>query len=475
MTRFTSSSPKKNKKSDNRQKPEGRPGKNTDTRYRSHADSDEKPRNSNHRSYKSDNSSRSRSDDKPFARGGKPQSKPTSGSRSGQSRQGGKPGAGSARGKQQQRRIVTFDPSLFIKKAVATKPEQPYIPKNTFNDFAIDERIKKNIAHRGYTLPTRVQDEAIPYILQGRDIVASANTGTGKTAAFLIPLVHNVLTGKTNRALIIVPTRELAVQIEDELKLFKLNTQLKAAVCIGGANIETQIKKLASQPEFVIGTPGRLMDLEDRRAISFGSFDAIVLDEVDRMLDMGFINDVKKIIADLPRKRHSLFFSATMPQSAQPIMDSFLNNPVKVAVKTRESAENVNQDVIRVGSSNKIELLHDLLIKPEFKKVIIFARTKRATDKLGKQLTERGFQVSVIHGDRSQAQRQKALDLLKAGKVKILLATDVVARGIDIDDVTHVINYDLPQTYEDYIHRIGRTGRADKAGNAITFVEELKK
>lgn len=364
-----------------------------------------------------------------------------------------------------------FDPSVFIKKVEEQITAPVYIPKNMFSDFLISEQIKENIRIKGYTTPTPIQDQTIPLILEGKDIIATANTGTGKTAAFLIPLIHNVLTKKTDRVLIITPTRELASQIQSELDHFKKKTGLFSVVCIGGVNINFQIQHLRRNPEFVIGTPGRLKDLAQNNYINFNKFTSIVLDEVDTMLDMGFINDIKYIIAALPKKRHALFFSATIPATLKPVMDGFLHNPVSVSVKTRQSAENVNQDIIKIGSQNKIDILHDLLIKPEFTKVIIFSRTKRNTDKLSRLLKERGFQVASIHGDKSQAQRKKSLDIFKQDKVKILLATDVVARGIDIDDVSHVINYDLPQTYEDYIHRIGRTGRANKIGQAITFIE----
>jgi ATP-dependent RNA helicase RhlE len=371
-----------------------------------------------------------------------------------------------------KKEVKKFDPSLFIKKVEELSSTPVYIPKNTFSDFEIEKQIKENVITRGYETPTKIQDEVIPLILQGKDIIASANTGTGKTASFLIPLVSNILNKKSHRALIIAPTRELAEQIQDELTVFKEKTGLASALCIGGANIDFQIRKLRKKPEFVVGTPGRLIDLEKRKILNFNNFDAIVLDEVDTMLDMGFIQDIKHIIDLLPKKRHSLFFSATMPKKVKDIMDAFLKDPITISVKTRESAENVNQDVIKVSKNEKINVLHELLIKPSFKKVIIFSKTKRDTDKLSKALQERGFKTATIHGDKTQGARRKALSLFKNNKIDILLATDVVARGIDIDDVTHVINYDLPQTYEDYIHRIGRTGRANKIGNAITFVED---
>jgi len=367
--------------------------------------------------------------------------------------------------------VKKFDPSLFIKKVEEQVVSTAYIPKHQFSDFLIEAQLKENIINKGYKNPTPIQDQAIPLILQGKDIIATANTGTGKTAAFLIPLVNNVLTKKTSRVLIIAPTRELATQIDTELKSFKEKTGLWSALCIGGSSIGYQAQVLRKDPAFVIGTPGRLMDLEQNKLINFSKFSSIVLDEVDRMLDMGFINDIKNIIYKLPPKRHSLFFSATIPHELKNVIDRLLHNPVSVSVKTRQSAENVNQDILKVNASNKIELLHDLLIKPECKKSILFLRTKRAADKLSKTLIERGFQVATIHGNKTQAQRNKALLSFKNTKVSILLATDVVARGIDIDDVSHVINYDLPQTHEDYIHRIGRTGRAGKIGQAITFIE----
>jgi superfamily II DNA/RNA helicase len=364
-----------------------------------------------------------------------------------------------------------FDPSMFIKKAEEQVVSEAYIPKNKFADFLINEQIKQNISNKGYTLPTPIQDQAIPVLLEGKDIIATANTGTGKTAAFLIPLIHNVLTEKTRRVLIIGPTRELAGQIQDELRSFTQKTTIRSALCIGGLSMHSQIRELRNNPQFVIGTPGRLIDLEQNNVINFAHYTSIVLDEVDTMLDMGFLNDIKYIIQKLPNKRHSLFFSATIPQNIKDVMDRFLNNPVSISVKTRQSAENVNQDIVKIGQSVKIEVLHDLLIKPDCKKTLIFLRTKHAADRLSKALIVRGFKAAAIHGDKSQAQRNKALASFKNDEMNILIATDVVARGIDVNDVSHVINYDMPQTHEDYIHRIGRTGRAGKVGTALTFVD----
>lgn len=368
------------------------------------------------------------------------------------------------------RAIKKFNPSNFIKKVEEQVPAAVYVPKHAFSDFLIEEQIKKNIIKRGYTTPTPIQDQAIPHLLEGKDLVGTANTGTGKTAAFLIPLINNLLTKKTKRVLIITPTRELAAQIFSELKIFKEETGISAVLCIGGVTINPQIDQLRKNPDFVIGTPGRLKDLEDNyHVLNFSQFTAIVLDEVDTMLDMGFINDMKYIINKLPQQRHSLFFSATLSSEIKAIADRFLKDPISISVKTRQTAENVNQDVVK--TSNKIETLHDLLIKPEFTKVIVFVRTKHSADRLARALKERGFTTATIHGNKTQSQRKKALQSFKDGLVKILLATDIVARGIDIDDVSHVINFDMPQSHEDYIHRIGRTGRANKVGQALTFID----
>jgi superfamily II DNA/RNA helicase len=364
-----------------------------------------------------------------------------------------------------------FNPSDFIKKVEETTPTPAYTPKHMFTDFAIDQRIKENIAAKGYSAPTMIQDQVIPVALEGKDIIATANTGTGKTAAFLIPLVHNVITNKIKTVLIMAPTRELAAQIVHELNSFMARTGQSAALCIGGVNITPQILKLRKNPAFIIGTPGRLKDLMQQNVLNLATCNAVVLDEVDTMLDMGFLNDITFLLSKVPQKRQSLFFSATVSPSIRVLTQSFLTQPVSISVETRKSSEKVNQDIIKVGDRDKVDLLHDLLIKPGFNKVIIFVRTKRAADKLAKKLIARGFAIATIHGDKSQAQRTQALAAFKNEKVKILLATDVVARGIDIDDVTHVINFDLPATHEDYIHRIGRTGRADKVGQAITFID----
>lgn len=366
--------------------------------------------------------------------------------------------------------MKTFDPSQ-IARNIGEIKEEAYIPKHTFNDFVILPIIKTNIVKRGFTAPTPIQDAAIPLVLEGKDVVGIANTGTGKTAAFLVPLLNKVLEGKNRRILIIVPTRELAVQIENELRLLSGGLGIFSVVCIGGVSMSAQINKLKQSPQFVIGTPGRLLDLNKQGKINFRTFGSVVLDEVDRMLDMGFIKDIQKIIFQLPGERQSLFFSATLGENVLGIMRQFTRNPVTVSVKSHDIRGNVNQEIIRTNGKGKLEVLESLLRKQEFEKVLIFGRTKRGAEKLFKVLSAKGHRVSAIHGNKRQNQRQKSLDLFKEGHVNILIATDVVARGIDVDNITHVINYELPETYDAYLHRIGRTARMGKKGTAITLID----
>lgn len=363
-----------------------------------------------------------------------------------------------------------FDPSLFVKKAEVID-ETPYQAQHSFADFGLERALLANIERKGYTQPTPIQDQAIPYLLAGRDLIGLANTGTGKTAAFLIPLINKLLQTRDQRVLIVAPTRELAVQIDDECRQFVIGLGLSTAVCIGGKSMHSQIGALRRRPQFVIGTPGRLRDLEQQGVLDFHQFANIVFDEVDHMFDMGFIRDVKYITSQLPQPRHSLYFSATLPETLKQTMASFLTDPVVVSVKTRESAANVDQDIIYLEGRPKVELLHSLLDQTEFEKVLVFSRTKRGTEKLARLLRQKGVSVNAIHGNKTQNQRQRAIDEFKRNHIQVLVATDVASRGLDIDNVSHVINYDLPETYEDYIHRIGRTGRASKKGVALTFID----
>lgn len=364
-----------------------------------------------------------------------------------------------------------IDVSRYINKAVITETTEHFVPEHLFTDFNIDARLKANVLAKGYNTPTPIQDKSIPHILRGSDIVGIANTGTGKTGAFLIPLVQKVVANPKEKVLIVVPTRELALQIDKEYKSFVRGLSMFSVCCVGGAPIGRQISELRYQNHFIIGTPGRLKDLAERGFISFSQFSTIVLDEADRMLDMGFIDDMKFIMSKMPEKRHTLFFSATMSRDIEALIKNFLRDPISISVKTGDTAKNVDQDIVRVSSDNKIDVLHNLLNDPEFSKVLIFGKTKHGVEKLSEMLIARGFKAESIHGDKNHSKRQQALGLFKDNRIQILVATDVAARGLDIPNVSHVINYDIPAAYEDYVHRIGRTGRGNKKGKALTFVE----
>lgn len=370
------------------------------------------------------------------------------------------------------RKKSNIDINKYIKKAEAPVDAIEYIPKNKFEDFKIDDRIKANIRAQKFTTPSPIQDQSIEPILEGRDLVGTAQTGTGKTAAFLLPLIDQTLRNPQQNNLIIVPTRELASQINEELRKFANNLRINSVICIGGANISRQIDNLRRKPNFVIATPGRLKDLHERRSIKLDTFSVIVLDEVDRMLDMGFVPDIRFIISQLPQKRQSLFFSATLPTEVKNIMNSFLKDPVTVHVDSNNSAKNVDQNIVQLKQSeNKTEKLHELLSTDDFTKVLVFSRTKNGADKISNSLYKMGHKVDAIHGDKSQSRREQVLRKFKTDNINVLVATDVAARGIDVKDISHVINYDEPETYDDYIHRIGRTGRGGKTGVALTFVQ----
>jgi ATP-dependent RNA helicase RhlE len=370
-----------------------------------------------------------------------------------------------------RRNEAKLDSSLFVRKA-SGNAEPSYVSKTDFSSFLIDEKLKRNILDHGYKLPTEIQEKSIPEILKGRDVIGIANTGTGKTAAFLITLINKSYNDRNQRVLIIVPTRELAVQIADEFRIFAKGTDLDVVATIGGANIKKQIYGLRHRPHFVVGTPGRLKDLIEKGKLNLSIFQNIVLDEVDRMVDIGFLTDIKRIISLLPRIRQSLFFSATVNGKTKEILNQFVTNPVVIKVTQEVTPDNIHQDIIKItDKSLKAGVLKDLLRKPGFEKVLVFGRTKWGMEKLSRNLIEQGFKAGAIHGNKSQNQRQKTLQEFKENKLQVLVATDVASRGLDINDVTHVINFDAPTSYDDYIHRIGRTGRANKAGSAITFVE----
>lgn len=363
------------------------------------------------------------------------------------------------------------DVSKFVNKAVITETVEKFVPEHKFADFLIDERLKQNIITKGYVMPTPIQDRAIPHVLLGRDVVGIANTGTGKTAAFLIPLINKILKNPREGVLIMVPTRELAIQIDEELKGFIKGFKIFSVVCVGGASMSNQIRNLRYQNNFIIGTPGRLKDLVEQKYLHLEGFKTVVLDEADRMLDMGFINDMRFMMSKMSKERHTLFFSATMSREIEVLIKDFLKEPVSISVKTGDTAKNVDQDIVRTNGRHKVDVLHNLLAGSEFKKVLVFGRTKHGVEKLSKVLAERGIKAESIHGNKNLSKRRQALDLFKQSRVQVLVATDVAARGLDISDVSHVINFDLPSTYEDYVHRIGRTGRGDKKGKALTFIE----
>ncbi|MEK7672838.1 MAG: DEAD/DEAH box helicase [Patescibacteria group bacterium] len=394
--------------------------------------------------------------------------RPQGGHTGGRGRSGG---GGQGRTRNHQNSGAKIDISRFINKATAVE-EVKYEAKHKFEDFPLNAILKTNIANKGYKSPTPIQDQAIPPIIKGQDVVGIAQTGTGKTAAFLIPLINKVLFNPREKVLILAPVRELASQIRDEFMGFSKGMHLYSALCVGGMGIVPQMRDMKRNPNFVIATPGRLRDLIKRRAINLEQFQNIVLDEADRMVDMGFIHEVKYILSLMSKKRHSLFFSATVSPAVHGLIQQFLTNPVTVSVKVRETSSNVDQEIIKItDKAKKMDILQDLLRKPDFNKVLIFGRTKHGVEKISDTLRKAGFHAASIHGNKTQNNRQKALDMFKKGELNVLVATDVAARGLDISDVSHVINYDVPATYEDYVHRIGRTGRANKAGSAVTFVE----
>lgn len=366
----------------------------------------------------------------------------------------------------------SFNPSQMVNTTFEEDGVESYKVLHKFEDFQISEQLKGNIVRKGYTLPTPIQDQAIPYILSGRDVIGMANTGTGKTAAFLIPLIDKVAKNRTERVLIVTPTRELACQINDEFLSFSKGLGIFSVLCIGGTNMFRQRNDLRRQSNFVIGTPGRIKDLVDCRNLVLANFQTVVLDEADRMVDIGFINDIKYFVSLLSKNRQSLFFSATIDGKVQEVLQNFVRNPITISVKRQETVANIAQRTVKVfDNRKKVDQLHDLLIQKDYEKVLIFGRTKWGVQKLSDDLVKRGFKADAIHGNKRQSQRLRTLSKFKNGEIQILLATDVASRGLDIPDVSHVINYDLPDSQDAYIHRIGRTGRANKKGVALTFVD----
>lgn len=383
-------------------------------------------------------------------------------------RQGNRRGGRS--GGSNKRRGEYIDPTRFVQVAKPTQAVD-YQPKHRFEDFPVAQLILDNLKAKGYTVPSPIQDQTIPLGLEGRDIIGLANTGTGKTAAFSVPMLHALISRQQTKALIIAPTRELAQQIETECRSIAKGSGLSGAVLIGGTSMGPQLRDLRGNPRIVIGTPGRIKDHVERRTLHLQHFNIVVLDEVDRMLDMGFLPDVSFILKELAPERQSFFFSATMDPKVRSLIQTFSHDPETISVKSTDSSDHVNQNIVRyAGTHDKMDKLHDILLKEEVAKVIVFDETQRSVERLSNELISRGFKADAIHGGKTQGQRQRALESFKASRTNILVATDVAARGIDVADITHVINYSQPQSYQDYVHRIGRAGRAGRIGHALTFV-----
>lgn len=366
--------------------------------------------------------------------------------------------------------MPVFNPSQFINTNPIDQISEAYEPSHQFTDFGLDKRLVQTLNNIGLVSPSPIQDQIIPLIMTGRDVVGIAETGTGKTAAFLLPLIQKTLAEYNRQTLILTPTRELAIQIEQELKKLSYGLRMYSTVCVGGANIRQQIQGLRRKNHFIIGTPGRITDLIERGSFRTGSITTVVLDEADRMLDMGFIKPIRGILDTVPHEREMLFFSATMDHKTEGLIGDFLRNPATVSVKKKNVAASIKQDVVRHGYDNKFATLTGLFANPAFKRVIIFGAMKHSVEKLAEELVENGIVAESIHGNKNQSQRQRALTRFKNGQARVLVATDVAARGIHVDNVSHVINYDLPNTFEDYVHRIGRTGRGNQKGEALTFV-----
>lgn len=375
-------------------------------------------------------------------------------------------GGGRRRGPKKE----NIHPSKFIKKASPVDQEE-HKPENTFNCFQVNSLLKRNITKKGFKMPSPIQDQSIPHGLEGRDVIGIANTGTGKTVAFSVPIIHKLLENKDSKVLIMAPTRELAEQILEEMKTLTIGGKLFWALLIGGTSMPAQLRDLRRNPRIIIGTPGRIQDHLKRRSLNLDNFDTAVLDEVDRMLDMGFADEVRNILMRLSRKKQSFFFSATMNPKVEKLINEFAKKPVTVSVKTGNTSDNVEQNVVKYKNpEDKFDKLYKILNEDRKHKFLIFDETKRGVDKLSKELFKKGFKADATHGNKNQNQRKRVLDRFKRNQLKILVATDVAARGIDIKDVTHVINYSTPQSYDDYVHRIGRVGRAGKTGHALTFI-----
>lgn len=368
----------------------------------------------------------------------------------------------------------TLNPELLIQKAVASSVKKITVDTR-FEEMDLQTQIKVNIEKMGFVSPTEIQDKTFDKLVNGSNLIGIANTGTGKTGAFLIPILENLLRNNDNRfqSLIIVPTRELALQVYDEFKKLSEGLKVRAACYIGGTNVEKDVRSSKNYFDLVIGTPGRLLDLRNRGSLKTSRFEVLVLDEFDKMLDMGFIRDIRELVGGMTQRKQTLLFSATKDPKQQTIINEIVSNPFVVEIHSGDqSSKNIEQDIIRVKEGeDKFKLLLNLLEDQDFDKVILFTETKHLANRLAKRLNESGIKSDQIHGNKSQNYRVNALDKFKNGSIRILVATDVAARGIDVNNVSLVINYQLPNDFDTYIHRVGRTGRAGKTGMAYTFVD----
>lgn len=392
-------------------------------------------------------------------------------SRPSRARNGRPAGRGGQNGRK-RRQSQLNDFSLLVKQA-SNHEETKYVADRTFNDMPLQPLLKQNLIAKGYESPSQIQNETLEALVEGNDLIGIASTGTGKTAAFLIPIVERLMMEPLEMAaLVVVPTRELALQVEQEFRSLTKGTKLFSSCFIGGTSVSADFKKARRRNHIIIGTPGRLKDMIDRRALRFNQTPVLVLDEFDRMLDMGFVHDIRQIVSDMAERTQTMLFSATVEKGQEGIINELMEDPITVQVSSgTASTDRVEQDIIEVQEGeNKFDLLHDLISQEEVGKVLVFTETKRWADKVSTQLNKAGIRSDQIHGDKKQNYRQTALRKFKRGEIQVLVATDVAARGIDVEDVSHVVNYELPLTYDSYIHRIGRTGRAGKTGKAFTFV-----
>jgi superfamily II DNA/RNA helicase len=382
---------------------------------------------------------------------------------------------GPVRGQRPQSRKpkqLSIHPSNFI-KAAKPQGEMAFTPKHSFADFPVHEIIHRNLQKMGFDKPSPIQDQAIPAGLAGDNVVGIANTGTGKTAAFAIPVLNALIANPRGKVIIMAPTRELAQQIEDQCRVIGKGSGLLGAILIGGAAMGPQLRDLRNNPQIIIGTPGRIKDHIERRSLNLSDCSMVVLDEVDRMLDMGFVHDIKSILGHITGKTQGFYFSATMDERVRGIIETLSKDVVEISVKSGTTSDSVEQNVVTyTAKEEKIDKLEDILNDVATAKTIIFEDTKFRADRLSKALAAKGFAAESIHGGKSQSQRGRVLNKFKTDQINILVATDVAARGLDVTGITHVINYSLPQSYEDYVHRIGRAGRAGKTGHALTFVEQ---